>query len=479
VFWSTGHGEHERRISWEHAVPLEGDLPMTGSLGAEDPRLADDTRYELYAVAGDAGEEIGILLSSSDFDAFLYLYDSERQIIATDDDSGGGADAYLRVVLPADGVYYVLANAFRPDGEGDYRLELRTLEPIDWARAVSLTVPDRVEGTLSADDPLLADGAHYDVYSVDADPGAVVSIELVSAEFDAYLWVYDDDGTLVGASDDVAGTDAGLLYASRAEDVYRVLVSSFSGGERGRYELRLSTGLDPEWGEAIAVGQERTGALERTDRVWIDGASFDLYLLAGQPGQPVSIALRSQAFDAYLVLLDDRQEPIAEDDDGDGGSDARIEITLPGEGPYFVVASSYDVGERGAYSLSVTTGSGAGAAIDLSRAQIVAIGEDVGGVLSSSDPMWDDGTYYDLVAFDGRLGDELEILLMSEAFDAYLELYGPDGAVLGRDDDSGAGSDALLHVTLPADGRYTVFVNSYFGGEQGEYVLRILRREEG
>ncbi|UCF10521.1 MAG: PPC domain-containing protein, partial [Candidatus Bipolaricaulota bacterium] len=123
VFWSTGHGEHERRISWEHAVPLEGELPMTGSLGAEDPQLADDTRYELYAVAGEAGEEIGILLSSSDFDAFLYLYDSERQVIATDDDSGGGTDAYLRVVLPADGVYYVLANAFRPDGEGDYRLE--------------------------------------------------------------------------------------------------------------------------------------------------------------------------------------------------------------------------------------------------------------------------------------------------------------------------------------------------------------------
>jgi serine protease Do len=143
--------------------------------------------------------------------------------------------------------------------------------------------------------------------------------------------------------------------------------------------------------------------------------------------------------------------------------------------PRYIIACSYGAGERGSYRLSVLSGSGLEEDLDLSLAQLASIGDEIRGQLSDRDALWDDGTLYDLVAFDGDAGDEVEILLQSAVFDAYLRLYGPDGEILAYDDDSGGGSDALLLVLLPEDGRYTVFVNSYFGGEQGPYVLRIAR----
>jgi hypothetical protein len=69
--------------------------------------------------------------------------------------------------------------------------------------------------------------------------------------------------------------------------------------------------------------------------------------------------------------------------------------------------------------------------------------------------------------FDGRAG-QLAIVTMTsgrpEAFDPFISLYGPDGELLGQDDDGMGSLDARLIVRLQQDGRHEVEASTYDGG---------------
>jgi hypothetical protein len=61
-----------------------------------------------------------------------------------------------------------------------------------------------------------------------------------------------------------------------------------------------------------------------------------------------------------------------------------------------------------------------------------------------------------------------------DILDCYLELYGPDGAFLTDDDDSGVGYDALIeYYTLPSDGDYSVVTRGGEFGATGAYTLAL------
>jgi len=124
VFWFTGHGDEGRVIPWQEALRIVPGEKVRGELTFTDHTLSDGTYYDLYAFYGQAGWRLAISLSSQEFDAYLWLYDEERQVIASDDDGGKGTDALIKTRLPADGTYYVLVNAYGEGETGAYQLEL-------------------------------------------------------------------------------------------------------------------------------------------------------------------------------------------------------------------------------------------------------------------------------------------------------------------------------------------------------------------
>jgi len=124
VFWFTGHGDEGRVIPWQEALRIVPGEKVRGELTSTDHILSDGTYYDLYAFYGQAGWYLAISLSSQEFDAYLWLYDEERQVIATDDDGGGDTNALIKMRLPTDGTYYVLVNAYGEGETGDYQLEL-------------------------------------------------------------------------------------------------------------------------------------------------------------------------------------------------------------------------------------------------------------------------------------------------------------------------------------------------------------------
>ncbi|HLI28984.1 MAG TPA: PPC domain-containing protein [Chloroflexota bacterium] len=78
--------------------------------------------------------------------------------------------------------------------------------------------------------------------------------------------------------------------------------------------------------------------------------------------------------------------------------------------------------------------------------------------------------------FAGRAGDELilyAVRSLGSRFDPLVELLGPDGLLLARDDDSGGGLNSFLQGVLPQDGEYTLAIRSARDDCAGEYLLTL------
>ena len=97
-----------------------------GVLNSSDSQLSDGSYFDIYEIAGSAGERVTISLDSSEFDTYLGLLDSEGNLLVSNDDAAdNNPNSYISLTLPADGTYTVMATAFTPQAGGEYRLSMR------------------------------------------------------------------------------------------------------------------------------------------------------------------------------------------------------------------------------------------------------------------------------------------------------------------------------------------------------------------
>ena len=104
----------------------------------------------------------------------------------------------------------------------------------------------------------------------------------------------------------------------------------------------------------------------------------------------------------------------------------------------------------------------------------IAIGATVVGSLEAGDiQMVRDNSYLDSYTFSGKAGQRIIITLTSQAFDPYLILVDANGDSLSQNDDGGSSADARIDYTLPADGKYAIYVNSFSRNGSGSYSLSL------
>ncbi len=92
--------------------------------------------------------------------------------------------------------------------------------------------------------------------------------------------------------------------------------------------------------------------------------------------------------------------------------------------------------------------------------RVLLSGEVIVDALTTQSAVAPEGQFLDAYYFYGQAGDEVTIELTSEAFDPVLLVEGPDGERVALDDDGGSGWNALLTLTLPADGDYSIGASS-------------------
>jgi hypothetical protein len=375
-----------------------------------------------------------------------------------------------------------------------------------------------VDGALTSDDVLSAGGRRVQVWSLAAQPGDELQIDLRSADFDAYLYAVGP-GLGDGLRDDDGGEGLNArlcLLVDQAGD-YRVVASSL-GGETGAFTLRVSEqpgatngscpivansaeytdpAALPTDGRNLTVGDDASGFLGPEDPV-LFGSPAQAWTVEGVAGEPFAVDLRSDAFDAYLMMHGPGLDPFLEDDDGAGRCDSRIVTTFPQTGTYRVVASSISSQVSGAYTLSArtlpeaTSTDGCMASLydetggfstntEVTEAGSLRIGVRADGQMTGSEGLFQ-GRYVQSWTLEAAAGDRLSIELRSADFDSYLYFSGP-GFPEPLFDDDGAGAGTLpsrICVDVPETGTYSVLAGQLSGVDAGaRFTLQAAREGEG
>jgi hypothetical protein len=115
----------------------------------------------------------------------------------------------------------------------------------------------------------------------------------------------------------------------------------------------------------------------------------------------------------------------------------------------------------------------------LTTAPEVREGAPVSGTLTpESGRNFKDGSYLDVLVLRGREGEVIELRASSPAFDTYLTLFAPSGAVVDWNDDDfeRGGTDSLIRTTLSETGTYVVVVSGFSSADLGPYQVELRMR---
>ncbi|GAB4379324.1 MAG: hypothetical protein Kow00121_33250 [Elainellaceae cyanobacterium] len=219
--------------------------------------------------------------------------------------------------------------------------------------------------------------------------------------------------------------------------------------------------------EPLTLGEdpvEVEGKLDEESNVLpSDNSFYNAYTFEGTAGQQITVELNSNEFNSYLILLTPEGENFAQDDDSAGESNSRLEVTLPADGTYTILANTFNSGETGAYTLKV-------AAAGISPILL----KEEGTLGANSQVLQADGSLYDEYSFQGQAGQNVTILLESSDFDPFVILVGPDDQVVGQNDDASPRTlNSLLTATLPVNGTYRIIANAYDQAGRGNYILTV------
>ncbi|MDZ7705408.1 MAG: PEGA domain-containing protein [Trueperaceae bacterium] len=448
-------------VSGELSVPAEASGEIS-----DDAAVIDGRPSDLYTLTLDEPMMVQIDLSSDIFDSYLTLRDDSEAVISTDDDGGSGRDSRLQIGLEP-GSYQIVASSLFSDGSGAYTLSVQTFEPVELTPDADLTLPAEVSGELSADDATRDDGRLVDLYTLTLDEATTVQIDMISDPLDPYLYLETADGAAIAENDDgPRGTDSQIV-AELAPGSYRILASSFFGGDTGPYTLSVQTFEEIELTSDadLTLPSEVSGELSVNDATR-DGSLVDLYTLTLDEATPVRIVMSTEGFEPYVYLETADGEFI----DGMGSNFGEMTATLREAlepGSYRVLAAS-NFDDVGPYTLSVE----AFEPVELVPDAEITPPAEVTGELSTDDALRDD-SYVDLYILTLDEPTTVVIDMMSGPIDPYLYLETADGTPIAENDDGPTGTDAQIREALEP-GSYRILASSFFGGDTGPYTLRVV-----
>lgn len=352
--------------------------------------------------------------------------------------------------------------------------------------ATPLSVGRSVTAVLDNANPSMdgEDGSYrYEDYGFSASAGQRLEAVMRAEDFDAYLSVYRaGDITTPFASDDDGlgeGTDSRLRFVAPEAGRYILRARTLGGLEGGAYSLSLSQrAAAPRAPRPTPLSMDRpvNGTIGSRDPEDDNGIRFDAYSLRLASGQRIAVSMEAEdgadALDPVLrigrMVNGSFIELAMNDDKAGGGLGSRLIFNAPSAGDYVVRAAGYNDTAAGAYTLTLTEGP------PPLSASPIAIGETVEGELSSDDGTNDNGQRTDAFSFEATAGQRVTITLDSDDFDAYLELFGPEGESLGEDDDGGdEGMNSRLTRTLAETGTYVVQARALGDDGTGSYSIAL------
>ena len=334
-------------------------------------------------------------------------------------------------------------------------------------------------GTLAAGDSQLSTGEYYDAWEFDGTNGQVLRIRMDSSALDPYLTLRGPAGTSLDNDDRQPGDlNAEIVITLPMTARYQIMTTSYQPGETGAYTLQIEqTGGT---GQAVAVapgsssgttleaGVPVSGSLAAGDTTLNSGEFSDTWFYTGHAGERLTVNLDSSQFDPYLMI---RGATLSEDNDDrvDGNLNSTINVTLPTAGDYRIIATSYQPGESGAYTLDLQSSE---QTVPAASSNALTPGSRRRGEFTTSDPMRAGRQYFDVYTLSGQATQRVLIEASGRRMTTSLRLIYPNGTEETANA-SAPGGTASLNAVLPMTGEYTLHVSTVEAATLGNYDVEL------
>jgi hypothetical protein len=224
--------------------------------------------------------------------------------------------------------------------------------------SVPYTPGSTVSGALATTDCRLTSGEYVDFYNTTLSTAQALTFTMSSTAVDSWLELYDAAGNLLAFNDDAGtGITNSALRVFAPAGNYFLAATSLAANETGAYQLSSSalTGAANCAMYWVVPGVIIPGTVSTTD-CNSEGYLSDVYLVVLRQGETLTVRMNSTAVDSYLGLYNASGNLVKEDDDSGGGDNALLTYTYSGTGTtaFFIDAGTYDRGEVGSYTLTVT-----------------------------------------------------------------------------------------------------------------------------
>jgi hypothetical protein len=208
---------------------------VNGSLKDGDDMLAGKP-MDAYRLHGKASSRVVLHLSSSMVDTVIYAQDATGRVDSNDDIMDDNTDSELSYTFTAEGDLEIRVYALDETERGDYRLWVT-----EAAAPQSLRDGDSIQGTLTGGDDRV-EGKYVDRFMYAGTTGQVVTIDLASDDFDAFLQITGLNGE-TDENDDVGEdiTDSQISYTFPRDGTIQILATTLDPGESGAYVLKVSS----------------------------------------------------------------------------------------------------------------------------------------------------------------------------------------------------------------------------------------------
>lgn len=391
---------------------------IDSSLAYGDTRrilLDDDNPTVTFSFEGEAGDRItinAIADEPDELDTYLTLLDSDAQVLFENDNIGDSNNARIEYTLPEDGNYSIRLSA--QSGSGDVILGLA--EGVGEVQAIQFG--DTLTGNISDAAPTVG-------YTFVGEAGDTILIDMTADDtgaLDTYLTLLGPDETVIFENDDSGGTtNSQIVYTLPESGTYTIIAGRYAEGT-GDFSLTLTAGQLPTTGEPGSIA---------TDGVEI--------LNAPSPDANVlSTGIAGIAVDIIGFLTGT-----------DGETWYRIVVATDGFVP----------SETGYVPANTIDSSASIPQLSDSNDGLLALGDSEDGAVTA--------TFTSLnFSFEGTANTNVIIEMIAEdtaLLDPFLQLIGPDGAVIAEDDDGAGNLNARIIFTLPDDGTYTIRATRYGG----------------
>jgi hypothetical protein len=221
-------------------------------------------------------------------------------------------------------------------------------------------------GTLSAGDCQFSNTHEsFDNYTAVLPAPAVVRLTMTSQQFTPYFTVNIDPAAAV--SDGFIAPAGGSTVTEKAifpAGTIYIRPAARGVGTTGSYTFAVTHADGDITGcENVVLAANVTATLQLAPAdCYESGWYADRFDIALGVGWTATLTMHSTAFDALVELHDGSDQFIASDDDGAGGTDARLVYTNTSSDilRYFVHAKSYLAGATGPYTLRLTITAPAG-----------------------------------------------------------------------------------------------------------------------